>query len=335
MVTLKEIAKEAGVSESTVSRVVNNRPGISEKTRQLVVDIVKKRNYHPDVLARGLAGTDTKTIGVIFPRISNLYYAELLQGIQEVAGELGYNVVLFVTNNDTKQAHQYLRVLKAYHASGVIYQNRYFDAADQEGLAASRLPAVVINRRVPAGKFYAVVLDEAAEAARATQYLIDLGHRRLAFIGGPIEDPWPGRLRLAGFKRALHANRIKLDEDLIAFGDWTFKSGYAAMEQLLAKGKQIEGVFAASDEMAIGAMKAMQAHGMSIPEDVSVIGFDGVPLGVMSAPELTTMEQPIREMGRASMRILFRLIQGEHLPEARTVFACRLLERKSCMQRVR
>ncbi|NPV80642.1 MAG: LacI family DNA-binding transcriptional regulator [Firmicutes bacterium] len=333
MITLKDIAQAAGVSQSTVSRILNQRPGISGPTRERVLEIAASLNYHPNDLARGLAGSATNIVGVIFPRISNLYYAQLLQGIQEVAGDLGYTLVLCITNNDVERALKYLQILKGYRSAGVIYLNAYFQEKDQEGLLKADIPAIIISRKVPPGKFYSIVIDEFKEASRATRYLIELGHRRLAFIGGPLEDPWPGQLRLAGFRETVQAYGLDLDPSLITQGDWTFGSGVAAMKRLLANGRKIDAVFAASDEMAIGAMKAAQAAGLSVPGDISVIGFDGVPLGIMCTPELTTIEQPITEMGRTAMSVLHRLIQKADVENYQFVLPCRLVERASCRRR--
>ncbi|NMB24664.1 MAG: LacI family transcriptional regulator [Firmicutes bacterium] len=334
MATLKDIARKARVSESTVSRVLSNSPGISDATRQRVLAIAQELKYHPNAFAQGLAKADSNILGVVIPRISNLYYAQLLQGIQEVAGDYGYNLVLCVTNNDTHQALEYLQMLKAYQARGLIYQNAFFLDEDQKGLEEVGIPAVVISRKIPEDRFYSVVLDEVGESRRATEYLLNLGHRNLAFIGGPLADPWPGQMRFLGFKKALAGYGLEMDPDRFAEGDWTFKSGFLAMKTILARTREIDAVFAACDEMAIGAMKALQSAGFTIPSDISVIGFDGVPLGVMCSPELTTMEQPIVDIGRTAMRMLHRLIQGGEVTSRQSILPCRLVERESCRVRL-
>ncbi len=334
MATLRDIARKARVSESTVSRVLNNSPGISDATRRRVLGIAQELKYHPNAFAQGLARADSNIIGVVVPRISNLYYAQLLQGIQEIAGQCGYNIVLCVTNNDVDRALEYLNMLKAYQARGVIYQNAFFLDEDQRGLEEVGIPAVVVSRKIPEGRFYSVVLDEVGESKRATEYLLNLGHRKLAFIGGPLADPWPGQMRLLGFKKALASYGLELEPDLVAQGDWTFKSGLLAMKAILARSREVEAVFAACDEMAIGAMKALQGAGLAIPDDVSVIGFDGVPLGVMCSPELTTMEQPIADIGRTAMRMLDQLIHMGEVIDHQSVLPCRLVERGSCRVRL-
>ena len=334
MVTLRDIARKANVSESTVSRVLSNHPGISDATRGKVLDIAKELEYQPNALARGLARSDSNIVGVIIPRISNPYYAQLLQGIQEVAGQFGFSLILCVTNNNVEKALEYLRVLKAYQSIGIIYQNGYFLEDDRKGLEGTGIPAVVISRKVPTDRFYSVVVDEVGESRRATEYLLGLGHRRLAFIGGPLADPWPGQGRLLGFEKGLASYGLKPDPDLIAYGDWTYKSGVRAMKRILATGKKVEALFAACDEMAIGAMKAIQEAGLSVPGDVSVIGFDGVPLGIMCSPELTTIEQPIGDIGREAMRMLNKLIHMQEVVDQQSVLPCRLVERESCAYRL-
>lgn len=334
MVTLRDIAHKANVSESTVSRVLSNHPGISDATRRKVLDIAKELEYQPNALARGLARSDSNIVGVIIPRISNLYYAQLLQGIQEVAGQFGFNLILCITDNDVDKALEYLRVLKAYQCIGMIYQNGYFLEEDRRGLEEVGIPAVVISRKVPTERFYSVVVDEVGESKRATEYFLSLGHRRLAFIGGPLADPWPGQGRLLGFAKGLASCGLKPDPDLIGYGDWTYKSGIRAMKNILATGKEVEALFAACDEMAIGAMKAIQEAGLRVPEDISVIGFDGVPLGIICSPELTTIEQPIGEIGRTAMRMLNKLIQMQEVVDRQSVLPCRLVERQSCAYRL-
>lgn len=330
MANIQDVATRAKVSIATVSRVLNESDHkVSPATRQRVLAAVRQLDYRPNALARGLLMKKTMTIGIIIPDISNPYYAEIVRGIQDVADQTGYNVLL--QNTDRKQA----RIIKSIHllrekiVDGVIFSGGIIhEYATLSALKELRERVVVIGRHEV--NFPAALVDNIGGAAQAIQHLIDLGHEKIAFLGGP-ENSTTMIDRFKGYQTALAQNGFPLQDDLLKWGDLTPESGYAAATELLNRKDRPSAIFSGNDMMAFGSLHAARRLGLKVPDDVAVVGFDDVPLCAYVDPNLTTVEIPRYGLGAGAMQMLIDLISGKQLERIRW-FKTRLRARESTLR---
>ncbi len=327
MRTIQDVARKAKVSIATVSRVVNNSPHkVNQATRERVLEAIRELDYRPNALAKGLLMKKTMTIGIIIPDISNPYYAEIVRGIQDVADQSGYAVMLQNTDRKQERIINYIYLLREKLADGIIFSGGIIHGYETlSALKELRERVVVIGRHEV--DFPAVRVDNIGGATQATQHLIDLGHERIGFIGGP-ERSTTALDRLTGCKNALAQNSYPIDPSLIKQGNLTPKSGYLAARELLDQKDTPTAIFAANDQMAFGAIKAAKELGMSVPDDLSVVGFDNIPLSSYFKPPLTTVEIPMYEVGVTGMKMLIDVISKKSFEKVK-FFKTSLLIRDS------
>jgi len=307
--TLGMVAKAAGVSASTVSRILNGTAVVSEAKKQAVDEAIARLGFVPNPVARGLAGGRTLSVGVVTQSIDSPFYGVALRGIEDELDRAGYSP-LFVSGhwNATEEA-RCIEMLRSRRVDGIIVlTGRLTDAALRE--VARALPVVVTGRRLRAPNLVALDFDNAEGARMATRHLLDLGHRRIAFITGDANHP-DAVQRLQGYHRALQTAGLTPDEALIEPGLFHEESGVAAMERLLGRGASFSAVFAANDQMAIGACLALHRHGLRVPEDCSVIGFDDLAMSRYCIPPLSTVQHPSYEIGRLAAQAMLGLLAGE------------------------
>ncbi|MGD9227739.1 MAG: LacI family DNA-binding transcriptional regulator [Desulfobacterales bacterium] len=327
---IQDVAKRAKVSIATVSRVLNDsKHKVRPQTRARVLAAVRKLDYRPNALARGLQMKRTMTIGVIIPDISNPYYAEIVRGIQDVADEKGYNILL--QNTDRKQE----RIIKSIHllrekivdgvifSGGIIHENATLSALNE-----LRERVVVIGRHEV--NFPAALVDNIGGAAEAIQHLIDLGHRKIAFIGGPKNSATMID-RLKGYESALARNGCPLKKNRLKWGDLTPESGYTVATALLSQKDRPTAIFASNDMMAFGSLHAARKLGLTVPDDVAVVGFDDVALCAFVQPALTTVQIPRYGIGVGAMQMLIDLISGNTFDRIQW-FKTRLMPRESTLK---
>ncbi|AZR74901.1 hypothetical protein BBF96_10665 [Anoxybacter fermentans] len=327
-ITLKDIAKKAGVSESTVSRVLNGIPKASSETRDKILKIAKELGYYPNDVARSLAKQKTHIIGLIVSDIANPYFASVIGGVEEVASLKGYSLIISATGGKEKEELKYIKILKEKKVDGIVFMSGRMPDSCEKALVESEIPTVVVSRKVKSF-LPSIHIDNIGESYKAVEYLIKLGHRRIAMISGPCIDKESGYHRLLGYKNALADYDLPFEEELVQEGDFKMDSGRKAMENLLSLKKLPTAVFAASDAMGVGAIKAIKKAGLRVPEDISVIGFDNSIISLACDPELTTIGQPVKDLGRTAMEMLYKIIQGEEL-ERRTIYLpCELIIRGS------
>lgn len=326
--TLKDIAKMAGVSESTVSRVLNGIPKASSETRDKILKIAKELNYYPNEIARSLAKQKTQIIGVITTDISNPYFASVAGGIEMIASQLGYNLIISVTFGKEEEELRYINILKEKKVEGIIFMSGRMPESCEEALLNSGIPTVVVARKVKSS-LPSIHIDNIGESYKAVEYLIKLGHRRIAMISGSLNDKESGYHRLLGYKNALDAYEIPFEEELVAEGNFKMESGIEAMNTLLQLKRLPSAVFAGSDAMAVGAIKSIKKAGLSIPEDISVIGFDNNIISQACDPELTTIGQPVDDLGKTAMEMLYKIINGQELKKKTIYLPCELVIRNS------
>ncbi len=303
-VTISDVARHAGVSIATVSRIVNNLPGYSPETKDKVEASIVELGYKPNAMARGLVNRKTNTIGVLLPCVTGRFSSELLRGIEKIAHAKGYSVIICNTDMNGERTMSYLKTLSEKRVEGILFISEWLTDEYAVFLESLQIPVVLVATSNPASPFPSVKVDDFAAAYSATRYLIDHGHTRIGLISGTEKDPIAGRPRIEGFKRAMKDADLRCDQACIAFGDFHFESGIAAMAELDSRGLELSAVCAASDEMALGAMTYMHRMGRNLPEDLSIIGFDDTLDALMAYPALTTLHQPIELMGERAMDML-------------------------------
>ncbi len=307
-VTLAMVAELAGVSASTVSRILNGSAVVSAEKRQAIDDAIAKLGFVPNPVARGLAGGRTLSVGVITQALDSPFYGATLRGIELELQVAGYSA-LFVSGhwNATEEA-RCIDVLRARRVDGIIVlTGRLSDSKLKE--CAKTIPIVVTGRNLKASQLYAFNFDQHEGARLATKHLVDLGHKRIAFITGDMEHP-DARERERGYRAALNDARIPFDKRLIVNGLYTEDSGMTAAAELLSRRRPFTAVFAANDQMALGAALCFHRQGLHIPGDVALVGFDDLPVCSYSYPPLSSIHHPANEMGRLAASAMLQLLQG-------------------------
>ncbi len=308
---ITDVAKKAGVSISTVSRVLNNTAGypVKQETRERVLEAVRELRFRPNDLARSLLFNKSRTIGLAIPDISNPYYSELSLGIEAVASEYGYSVIFCNTSRKAEKLEHYVDILLQKRADGIILVGggTDFTPVSQPLLDFDVEVAVIGRHNLP---FPSVQIDNVAAARESTSHLADLGHRRIAFVSGPL-NLTSVQDRLAGYRAGLEERNIGQDDRLVREGDFQPESGYSAALSLLKGEIRPTAIFAVNDGMAIGVMAAAADLGLKVPDDLSVVGFDDITMASYTRPTLTTVAVPGYEVGVSAMRLMLRLFAGE------------------------
>lgn len=331
-VRIEDVAKAAGVSTQTVSRVVNGRPGVAEATRQRVLEAIYKLGYEPNLFARWLAGGSSSIIGMIAEDLSEPVMASLIASVELEVKKRGYFLLVSSNINPSFDQPVYAQILSAEHLAGLIFSRLGADRYDEiyvEDLLTRKIPIVALGDWPGSSRFSSVGLSEVDGGYQATRYLLDLGHRRIGMITGPSHNS-AARGRARGYEQALAEYGVTVDPELILEGDWTFHSGFAAAQKLIAKRPDISAIFCQNDRMAIGVLRALRQSGIKVPENVSVIGFDDIPDAAYSDPPLTTLHQSADEIGREAVRLLFDAIENPHMLPRRVEVRASLIQRESC-----
>ncbi|SFL74338.1 LacI family DNA-binding transcriptional regulator [Halanaerobium salsuginis] len=309
-ITIKDIAKQAGVSVTTVSRVINNKPDVGDKTRAKILRIIEDLNYNPNSVARGLVMQKTNTIGLIIPDISNPFFPQVARAIEDKAQKLDYSVIFFNTDNNPDREKKAVELFKSKQVDGLIVSLSLGNEAILRELKSADYPVVQIDRAVLTDNYPLVSIDNQNSAYQLVQYILNKGHRRVAHISGDLNTT-TARARLAGYQQALLDYGIKLDDNLLIKGDYSQYTGYQAMRQLLELDNPPTAVFAANDLSAAGVYKAIYAAGLRIPQDIAVAGHDDIEIASLLQPELTTMRQPKYNLGEEAVTILLRMINSK------------------------
>lgn len=329
--TLEDIAKKAGVSRSTVSRVVNDQPYVSDKVRTRVKEVIKATGYHPNASARSLASRRTSMIGLVLPHsfrafFTDPFFPHLLQGIAQGCNQYDQTLSLFLVATEEDEEKIFSRVSQSGMLDGVILQAGHHGDPMAGRLANANIPLVFAGRPFQSNVSY-IDIENVEGAYNAVAHLIRLGYKRIATITGPAHST-AGIDRKKGYLNALNDRDRDIDEALIVEGDFSERGGYHAMQTLLPE--KPDAVFAASDIMAVGAMRATQEAGLAIPDDVAFVGFDDLPLPISPEPPLTTIRQPVYRFGVTAVETLIDLINNGTEPPRRIIMSTELIVRESC-----
>jgi LacI family transcriptional regulator len=319
------VAERSGVSPSTVSRILNGTAVVSEEKRAAVDQAIAKLGFVPNPVARGLAGGRTLSVGVVSQAIDSPFYGAALRGIEVELGAAGYSPLFMSGHWHASEEARCIDVLRSRRVDGlIVLTGRLADSA-LRSLARS-LPVVVTGRSVKAPNLLAMDFDNREGARQATQHLLELGHRRIAFISGDTEHP-DAVERLLGYRTAVEAAGLRFDPALVLPGSFNEHSGLVAVERLLDSRTRFSAIFAANDQMAAGAALGLYRRGLRVPDDVSLVGFDDLAGSIYMVPPLTTVHNPIQEIGQVAARAMLALLAGER--PAAEVPAPRLIVRES------
>ncbi|CAI6022162.1 catabolite control protein A [Cohnella sp. JJ-181] len=332
-VTIYDVAREAGVSMATVSRVVNNNPNVKPQTRKKVYEAIERLGYRPNAVARGLASKKTTTVGVVIPDIANANFAEVARGIEDIANMYHYNIILCNADKRKEKEIRVINTLLEKQVDGLLFMGGVVTDEHIQAFNTSNVPIVLCATTDEKGTMPSVDIDHETAAYDAVRKLIAEGHVRIAMISGTLQDPANGYARYQGYKRALEENGIALDESLVRVGNYRYESGIEAVHYFLELSERPTAVFAATDEMAIGAIHGIQDAGLTVPGDISVIGVDNIRLASMVRPLLTTVAQPMYDIGAVSMRLLTKLMKKENVEQARVTLHHELIVRNSVASR--
>lgn len=332
-VTIKDVAKLAGVSISTVSRVINDSKPVTDEVKQRVLDVIKETGYVPNPLARSLVTKKSKLIGVIVPEVSDSFVNEILNGIEAVSKMYDYDILLVNTYSDKEQELESIKLLKTKQVEGIVMLSWILDEDHVNAMKESRIPAVYISKTARNYDIYTVSTSNEDATYDMTEYLIKNGHEDIAFIMTSKEETILERERRTGYERALKDNNIKIDEKLIKYGLTDYEGGYNSMKELIEDKIIPSAVFVTGDEAAVGAINAIFDAGYSVPEDISVAGFNDTKLAKIYRPKLTTVYQPLFDMGAVSIRAIIKLINGETLEEKQIELPYQIMERESVAKR--
>lgn len=328
--SIKDVAREAGVSIATVSRVLNDVDVVNEETKKKVIDAINKLGYRPNIVARSLKTQRTKTIGIVIPDISNQFYPEIVRGAEDGANIYDYNIMLCNTDLDSNKEKEYLKVLKEKMVDGVLYMSASLDEEVIALIKELQLPVVLVETRDEKADFPSVTIDNKKASKEAVEYLLNKGNKNVAYIGARAGAFNASAERYVGYRTALEDQGMAVDEDLVHLAGLKTKDGNEGMQKVLETGKKFDAVFCASDEIAMGAVNVLRENGVRVPEDVDVMGFGNIYTSSVFYPKLTTVSQPLYDMGSFGMRMLIKLINKQPLENDHYELSYRIIERDSC-----
>lgn len=333
-INIKDIARIAGVGVSTVSRVLNDHPDVKEATRKKVMAIIEEYNYIPNNSARNLKRNTTNSIGVLVKGRNNPFYYGVLDSIEGRIDAEGYSMILhFIDDNEDKEIEAAIELIMEKKLKGLICLGGNYSNINESRLVNQKIPIVLASIDSDVGidkeKFSTVMIDNEKAAYEAVSYLCETGHHSIGIITAKDDSHSVGYQRLSGYKKALDRGSIAYDASLRQVSEFTMEAGFKAMNQLLERKPELSAVFVTADIMAIGAAKAILSRGLRIPEDVSILGFDGLDYTKFFHPSISTVSQPMKPIGEKSVDVLFQLIKSKGKP-VQVKLNTELVIRESC-----
>jgi DNA-binding LacI/PurR family transcriptional regulator len=322
--TIYDVAKEAGVSIATVSKIINNTGKISEPTRIKVLKIMKELNYYPSMIASALTGKRTNTLGLVIPDISNPFFSEMARTIEDRAHEQGLNVIMCSTDYNEEKEKKYIHLLQRKQVDGFIITSGFQSMYILEEFAKNNVPHAMLALDNPSISVNVVSVDDYKGGYLATDHLLSSGHRNIAIIA---EEVHSSTLRLYGYRDAHEHHNIPVNERNIVKTVASIENGQKMIQAIFDREERPDAVFACNDLLAIGVIKGARKAGLSIPEDLSIVGFDNTILATTTVPELTTVAQPIAEMGKKMVDVLVGEIESPKSAKERILFVPELIIR--------
>lgn len=336
-VTIKDIARICGVSISTVSRAINNHPDINPETKSMINRVIREQGYVPNNSARNLKLTEAKNIAVLVKGMNNPFFTSMVKSIEKEIKKKKYAMVLHHVEFDEDEIDVALELVKEKRLKGIIFLGGYFKHSSEK-LEYLNVPFILSTvggsvEAINKTKYSTISVDDMQESYRIVEYLIQSGHKKIAMISASLQDESIGKLRLEGYKKALEDYQIPFRQELIrpmeqALEPYSMENGYQATKELLASGEEFTALYVISDMMAVGALRAIHEAGKKVPEDYSVAGYDGIDIGKYITPTITTVNQPIEEMAKETIGLLFDIIAGKKQHQHR-VFSGEIVIRES------
>jgi LacI family transcriptional regulator len=326
--TIKDIAKKANVSYGTVSRALNNKYGVKKETRERVLAVAGRMGYSPNGIARGLVKKATNTIGLVIPDILNPFYPGVACGIEDKALKGGYSVFFCNTNHDKKREIQSLKLLAEKRVDGIIVAPGLDDSDIPNDVTGGDIPIVHICRRYVEPDKSFVVIDDERGGFLATKHLIEQGYKKIGFIGAQNQALYMDK-RFEGYKQAFKKYGLELDDRYIYSSDFRRQTGYRLVRKMIANGDYPRAIFAENDILALGVIQGIRESGLSIPEDIAVVGFDDIPFASFPEVQMTTIHQPKHEMGEIAVSILLDQLSGRNTQPRKVILEPRLIVRRS------
>jgi LacI family transcriptional regulator len=326
--TLKDVADHAQVSKATVSRVLNNNPNVAEELRVRVLESIRLLGYQPNRAARRLRASVSDVLGLIISDIENPFFISVVRGVEDTAYASQMSVVLCNTDENPAKQQMYLRVMQAERVAGLIISptnvNEDFTELRQLGI-----PVILLDRRTDKFEADAVTIDNVGGAYLAVKHLADLGYERIGTIGGSPHLT-TGRERYEGYRKALNAAGLKIDEKLVKIGDFKTESGYYLASELMSLPHPPQAIFVANNLMTLGTLRALRENNVRVPQDVALVGFDDMPWSSELCPPLTAVSQPTYELGQETVNLLLRRLANPNAPIRTVTLQPRLIVRESC-----
>ena len=323
--TIYDVARVAGVSMATVSRVVNGNANVKEKTRQKVLDAIAELDYRPNAIARGLASKRTTTVGVILPTITSPYFAAIARGIDDVASMYNYNVVLANSDNDEEKEAKVIESFLSKQVDGIVFMGSSLSESVRNQLVGARTPVVLAGTIDGDKELASVNIDYHLAALESTAKLLE-NNKKVGYILGSLRDA-ENVERMVGYQEALEDAKVDFDESLVFEGNYSYENGRNLAQQLLDE--KISAAVVSVDDVAVGLLNALQEKGIKVPEQFEIIAGSNSPLTQYSYPALTSVNQPLYDLGAVSMRLLTKLMLKEEVTDSQLILAHELIQRHS------
>ncbi len=326
-ITIYDVAREANVSMATVSRVVNGNPNVKPATRKKVLDVIDRLDYRPNAVARGLASKKTTTIGVIIPDVSNMFFSSLARGIDDIATMYKYNIILANSDGDSNKEVQVLNNLLAKQVDGIIFMGHRITEEVRGEFSRSKTPVVLAGSIDPDEQVGSVNIDYTKATEEAVSLLAKNGHEKIAFVSGALIDAINGQNRLTGYKEGLKENNLEYNEGMIFEAPYEFKEGLALVDRILNSGATA--AYVTDDELAIGVLDGLYDAGVKVPDDFEIITSNNTLLTDVARPRLSSVTQPLYDIGAVATRLLTKLMNKEEIEQKTIVLPSSIMEKGS------
>ncbi|ATO55849.1 catabolite control protein A [Loigolactobacillus coryniformis] len=324
-ITIYDVAREANVSMATVSRVVNGNPNVKPATRKKVLEVIDRLDYRPNAVARGLASKKTTTVGVIIPDVTNIYFSSLARGIDDVATMYKYNIILANSDENGQKEIQVLNTLLAKQVDGVIFMGNQITDSIRTEFARSKTPIVLAGSVDPDEQVASVNIDYVEAIDEATSTLVRHGNEKIAFVTGSLNEPINGQYRLKGYKKALAQAKIAYDPNLVFETEYSYKAGEAIWDRVKAAGATAAVI--GDDELAIGLLNGAGDDGVNVPDDFELITSNDSKLTEISRPKMSSITQPLYDIGAVAMRLLTKMMNKEEIDNQTILLPYGIVER--------
>jgi LacI family transcriptional regulator len=331
--SIKDVAKKAGVSISTVSNALNNSRYVKKETKEKILEIAGSLNYIPNIIARGLKTKSTRTIAVIVPDVSNQFFAQVIRGVEETGRQRKYNVLLTCTYYDVLEEKKSIEILRQQFVDGFLFISGYNGFDHIKALSDDKVPVVVADRELGDSKVASVLIDNFEAMRRTVNYLYGLGHRRIGYISYTYDNQTTVKKRFQGYCKGLKDNKLIFDPDIVVISEALrlneLQDSRNAVKKILMCKDIPSVIMSASDFIAVGVIRTLKELKIKIPEEISVVGFDNILMSLYTDPLLTTIKQPKKQMGVTAMNLLLDMIERKRLKEKNIILSTKLIERQS------